>query len=233
MYEIDYYISSTKKEVKNKEKKNETKSNIKEEIKPKQLIKEDKNDVMKSKNDIRLKDNIEINNKSLNIKEEKYKKPIIPRGVIDYCLLLGPSNLKSIAMFSNDIRRICSNWGFTPRGSNISPNDNQNFEKDIFIWERFPSIDHADLPLPDLIEWFACSEGSITIHAINRPVPCLSTFILSPGSGDCTLSDIHGICLTFYADGYGSVTVEENTTNTSIYPPMSSSQPSSPLNSAR
>lgn len=113
-------------------------------------------------------------------------------GLISHCLILGP-NLNSM----NESEPLSP---LSTYSSSIG------YDSSLCIWDRFPSVDHPLNALPDQIEWFACPEGqkSFTRHALQRPNPEVSTFILSPGEDENSIgahsNEQFGISLTYYVD---------------------------------
>ena len=102
-------------------------------------------------------------------------------GIIDYLLVFGPNyTIQSPSAPSSSIP-----WSPSPF-----------IESEITLWDRFPTEDHEQLPLPPKIEYFACPEGSKVILAKKRPKPTLSSFILS--GNDADNNQQLGACLVVY-----------------------------------
>ena len=64
----------------------------------------------------------------------------------------------------------------------------------VAVWDRFPRSDHVDLPLVEQLGHFACPEGCLRISAVHRPLPQISSFVLSAGG----LEEQRGVTLTFF-----------------------------------
>eukprot|EP01041_Mallomonas_annulata_P003873 gene3873-7731_t len=84
----------------------------------------------------------------------------IPVGLIDYCLVIGPSS---------DIT------------DHVSPYESRDYN--VSLWDRYPTRDHMESPLPPKAEWFACPEGFRTISSSeHRPPPTYSSFVMLTGA---------------------------------------------------
>lgn len=106
-------------------------------------------------------------------------------GVVDYALLFGPT--------------VATNQSTSPHPSlsSVANKLGGSISDEIALWDRYPACDHADLPIPTKIEYFACPEGLQVVTSALRPPPRLSSFILS-GSGDADSGQHVGICLVMF-----------------------------------
>ena len=102
-------------------------------------------------------------------------------GIMDYLLVFGPNYTTQ----SPSIQSPSIPWSPSPF-----------VESEITLWDRFPTEDHEQLPLPPKIEYFACPEGSKVVLAKKRPKPTLSSFILS--GNDADNNQQLGACLVVY-----------------------------------
>ena len=73
--------------------------------------------------------------------------------------------------------------------------EEQDRVMDVQIYDRFPKQDYPKSPLPSKVEWFAFPEGSISFKALERPLPKISTFVMSGSGGS---DEMFGACLTFF-----------------------------------